>query len=380
MHNNTVFTKRRESLYSWLDRENIDVAIIEDTEGRRSNNLRYLSGMVSDAVLFLFRSGRCVLVPWDYDLAQHYFVPDSNDDLVPYTDFNRSIIEAVKRLLSDHLSAKNRIELSSATPYPLYTEIGNAISSELVCRQKGIDQYLKETRAVKDQGELDIYKKAVAITNGILTRLDYRLADKELHSELDVSFFIEKEARKAGAEGTGFETLVAAPSRSFAIHPFPAYTSASIRKPGLSILDFGVKVDGYTTDVTTTILQDAPHKAQKKRIDCIHEAWELITDQLKPGASTVAIARAVDTFFEKHGFSMPHGLGHGIGLDTHEYPFFRNRADSDTELKPGMIVAIEPGLYDHDGGGVRLENDILITETGIEVLTNSRILYYPQHH
>lgn len=71
---------------------------------------------------------------------------------------------------------------------------------------------------------------------------------------------------------------------------------------------------------------------------------------------------------------MPHGLGHGIGLEIHEFPFVRQRAEPEIEFAPGMIVTLEPGLYDKEAGGVRLENDVLITENGNEVITHSRII------
>ena len=86
------------------------------------------------------------------------------------------------------------------------------------------------------------------------------------------------------------------------------------------------------------------------------------------------IAEAVDALFSKTRKQMPHGLGHGIGLQEHEYPIIRNRGDNKWVLEPGMIFTIEPGLYDPLLGGCRLENDVLITETGPEILTNSRII------
>ena len=146
---------------------------------------------------------------------------------------------------------------------------------------------------------------------------------------------------------------------------------------GLSILDFGVKLQGYTTDVTVPLLHGEPNAKQREMIDLVHGVWDQITDMLKPGASTLRISAAVDEFFSKNGYSMPHGLGHGIGLDAHEYPYFRNSEDSDFQLESGMIIAIEPGLYDKQHGGMRLENDILITHDGMEVLTRSRTLYFP---
>jgi Xaa-Pro dipeptidase len=92
------------------------------------------------------------------------------------------------------------------------------------------------------------------------------------------------------------------------------------------------------------------------------------------GASTCEIAAGVDGFFSKSKKAMPHSLGHGIGLETHEAPFLRNRTENDRQLNAGMVFTLEPGLYDPVHGGCRLENDLLVTTEGVEVLTNSRIV------
>jgi Xaa-Pro dipeptidase len=86
------------------------------------------------------------------------------------------------------------------------------------------------------------------------------------------------------------------------------------------------------------------------------------------------IAAAVDAFFTKSKKQMPHSLGHGVGLQEHEYPVIKNHSSNEWILEPGMIFTLEPGLYDPSLGGCRLENDILITETGSEVLTQARII------
>ena len=106
----------------------------------------------------------------------------------------------------------------------------------------------------------------------------------------------------------------------------------------------------------------------------MEKAYRLCLSMAHNGISTREIAAAVDGLFAKSKKQMPHSLGHGVGLDAHEYPTFRNRSDNEWVLEPGMIFTLEPGLYDPAIGGCRLENDILMTETGPEVLTQSRIV------
>ena len=86
------------------------------------------------------------------------------------------------------------------------------------------------------------------------------------------------------------------------------------------------------------------------------------------------IAKAVDEVFSREGFSMPHSLGHGIGLEVHENPILNTKPEYETTLEPGIIITLEPGLYEDGAGGVRWENDFLVTDSGHEVLTNSRLI------
>lgn len=374
-----TYKNRQQTLYSWLEAEGLDAAVIEDTEGRRDSNLRYMTGLPSDALLFLFREGYSVLLPWDVQLAEQLAAQDGvfADRIVPYNDYKRLLTKAVPSLIEEQGCAGGRVELGEAMSFPLYREIAKQISGELVCRTEGITGYIRRLRSIKEDTEQETVRRAAHTTDSLISALEANFAEKIFESEIDVACFIEREARKHGAEGLGFETLIANPNRSFAIHPFPSYTAQPFIMGGLSLIDFGIVLEGYTTDVTVPIIQSPASAGGRALIELIRRVWEIIIPLLKPGVSTLALCREVDAYFENHGRSMPHALGHGIGLDAHEKPILRNREDSDTILEPGMVLAVEPGLYDKETGGCRLENDILITEEGAEVLTSSRILYAP---
>ena len=126
--------------------------------------------------------------------------------------------------------------------------------------------------------------------------------------------------------------------------------------------------------MTTTVAYGKLTEKQEKMISLVKEATEIFESILGPGISTVKLTEAVTSLFEKNGFTMPHALGHGIGLDVHESPVLKNLKRTETILKPGMVLAVEPGIYSPESGGVRLENDYMITETGFEKITNSRII------
>ena len=173
----------------------------------------------------------------------------------------------------------------------------------------------------------------------------------------------------------GFETLAAGPSRSWGIHPFPSSTSGSFGGNGLSILDFGVKVEGYTSDVTITIARGKLAEEQQLMIRLVEQAYEAALRAARPGASPREPAAKADEVFGSAGWRMPHALGHGIGLDAHERPLLHIQGSgNDSALTEGMVFTLEPGLYHPEHGGVRWENDVLMTSKGPKVLTSATIL------
>jgi Xaa-Pro dipeptidase len=368
------YQDRRNKVYDWMAREGIALVIFEDCEQRRDPSIRWLSGHPSDALLFLSAGREALLVAWDINMAS---VMAQVDSVLPYTKFERSpltaAVQAAKQL---KVPRGSRIEIPPETAYYQFLNFTEALTDyDVLCRQWGVREAVDQMRAVKDQEEQKLYRQAAEITNELIDLLEDRVRGGVLKTESDAALFIEREARLRGCEGTGFETLAAGPDRSFGIHAFPPYTAGPFAGPGLSILDFGLKLAGYTTDVTMTFACPPLKEGQKKMLSLVEKAYALALPLFKPGAEALGIAQAVDAFFGKSKKAMPHALGHGIGLLAHEAPPLRNRSDNTWKLQAGMVVAVEPGLYDTTLGGCRLENDLLITETGAELLTRSRIVY-----
>ena len=368
-----TYQKRRTKIYDWMAQESIALVMIEDFEERRNPAIRWLTGQPGDALLFLTVDRRSLLIPWDINLAMLHAEADV---LLPYGEFERQPIKALLGAIERLSIPKNsKIEIPGTTPYPRFLNYVEEISDyDIICRESGIWSELEKHRAVKDEDEIKIYRKVSALTDEIINLLEKNIRSGKLKTEADIAFFINSEGCKRGCEGTGFETIVAGPARSFGIHAFPAYTGEAFGGSGLSILDFGLKYGGYTSDVTLTFAGEPLTKNQEKMLTLTEKAYKLALSMVKSGESARNIAIAVDTYFGRYKKNMPHGLGHGIGLEAHEAPALRNRADNEWILEPGMIITLEPGLYDPVHGGCRLENDILITENGAEVLTDSRII------
>lgn len=368
-----TFASRRQALSERLRADGIGMALFEDTEGRRDPSIRYFCGHPGDALLFIAADGRSLLVPWDVNMAA---AMASIETVIPYTDFKRSPFAAMAGALERlAIASGSTIDLPAVTPYPMYVDYVEACPDhDFRCSDDGSTKTAAVMRAVKDADEIAIYRQVSAITDMAMDRIEAGVRSGTFATETDLALFIERFLREQGCEATGFETLAAGPSRSFGIHAFPAYTAAPFATSGMSILDFGLCYKGYTSDVTMSFVRGAVAGKRAEMIELVQRAHDEAIALCKPGMPSRDVALFVDNLFSSQGFVMPHALGHGVGLEAHEAPAVRNREDNDWVLAPGHIITIEPGLYDPEAGGVRLEDDILITQTGAEALTHSRIV------
>ena len=368
-----IYRSRVNRVADWLTQNDIGAAVFIDNEEHREPSLRYLTGHTSDAVLVVFSDGYDVLVPWDEILARKISV---SSKMIPYTKFKNSDIDAVKAIFKNTTHAKNlKVELPPYLTYPKFLKFVDALNDlDVLCHEKGVHQTVTEFRMVKDEYEIECTREACRVGDKIIDKIEKMIRNGKIKTEMDVALLIEKELRLNGCERAGFDTLAAGPSRSFAIHAFPGYTDAAWPGEGLSILDFGVVYNGYTSDTTLTVAKGKLSKEQEEQLNLVEKAYTECVKLYKPGASIKQAADKADKIFAQAKRKMPHTLGHGIGLEIHEYPRVSSRNDEKLLFQPGMILTCEPGLYDETLGGVRWENDVLITETGNEVLSNSRII------
>ena len=222
-------------------------------------------------------------------------------------------------------------------------------------------------RLIKDNHELSILKEAADIADAAFKHiLDYI---KPGLMELDVANELEFFMRKSGATSSSFDIIVASGWRSAL--PHGVASNKVIEKGDFVTMDFGALHKGYVSDITRTIAVGEPSDKLKEIYDVVLESQLRAMDQIKPGLTGIqADAIARDYITEKgYGEYFGHSLGHGIGLEVHEGPGLSYR--SETKLVPGMVVTVEPGIYLPSIGGVRIEDDTLITESGNETLTHS---------
>ncbi|MDR3285018.1 MAG: Xaa-Pro peptidase family protein [Treponema sp.] len=371
---NVLYKNRRNKLYEWLIDHEVAAVVFQDSEARRESAIRYFTGHPEDAVLILAASGEAVLLPWDINLASQ---TAHADIIISFTDYKLKMLSALQGVLQKlDIPTDTRIEIPPSTSYPEFLCAVQELKFYNVrCNEGGgAHQAVTELRSVKDSYEISCIRQAAAITDELIDLLEKESKSGGIKTEIDAALLIERECRNRGCEGAAFSILAAGPERSFGIHCFPSYTKGAFPGEGMSILDFGVTWQGYRSDVTVTFLKGKLSEKQEKQIALVEKAYAEALKLYKKDTPVFAPAKKAAEIFAKEKRKMPHGLGHGIGLETHEAPLVRQTTEPDKLFKSGMTVTLEPGLYDPELGGCRWENDILITETGNEILTHSRII------
>lgn len=368
------YHNRKEKLFNFMEENNISAVVFEDSEENRDSSVRYFTGHPSDALFIASKNKKCALVAWDENLAKQMSV---DVPVFSYNDYKRQNICAVKEILKSFKidDKRKKVEISPKTPYPQFLKFVDVLENyDVLCRENSAHDFVTEICSCKDEYEIECTKEACRVGDLIIEKIEEQIKNGSIKTESDVALLIEKELRANGCEKTGFDTLAAGPKRSFAIHAFPGYTDDAWPSDGLSILDFGVVYNGYTSDTTLTVVKN-PTKEQKHLVELVETAAKQALPYYKNGEEIRLAAIVAQDVFKKAKRVMPHTLGHGIGLKIHEFPRVSENMSKNQTFKTGMIVTLEPGLYDSEIGGVRLENDILITENGNEVLTKSKIIY-----
>ena len=226
---------------------------------------------------------------------------------------------------------------------------------------------ISELRMVKDAGELESIREAVRIADRTYEHVSGII--RPGISERDIAIAIECFMRKSGAEKEGFGTIVAAGARSALPHGKP--TDARIREGEIVLMDFGCVWNGYHSDITRTNVIGLPDARQEEIYGIVLEAQSKAMQAIRPGILGRDIhAVAADYIASKgYGERFGHGLGHGLGLDIHDAKILSSQ--SNIALERNMVVTVEPGIYIPGWGGIRIEDDIVVTETGAEILTKS---------
>lgn len=244
-----------------------------------------------------------------------------------------------------------------------YETLKGLVSAPLV----PVSGLVEELREVKDQDEIAAIKKACEIAD---SAYKYILGEiKPGMTEIAVANKLDFHMRSKGASGVSFETIVASGIRSSM--PHGVASDKVIEQGDMITLDFGCYYNGYVSDMTRTFALGEPGKKMREIYQLVLDAQLMVTEAAKPGITGVELDAVARNYFEKHGYgaAFGHSTGHGIGLEIHEGPNVSRL--SEKAFVPGNVITNEPGLYFPDLGGVRIEDDLIITETGNEVIVHS---------
>jgi Xaa-Pro aminopeptidase len=312
-------------------------------------NIRYLTGFDSDNAALLLEPERIRLFT-DFRYVEAARAAEGVE-----------VVQTARNLLRDlarRLSGRVGFEAEDVT-YAGYETLSEAV--ELVPRRRLVEML----RAVKDDGELDAIRRAAEITSETFRRLPQeRFIGR---SERDLADWIAEQFRELGGDAPSFPPIVASGPNAALPHAVPG--QRVIAEGETVIVDAGSTFGGYCSDCTRTFATGELPAELLHAYEVTREAQATGVDAVRPGEATRAADAAARRVVDDAGLgdAFGHGLGHGVGLVVHELPYLNE--ESDETLAPGNVVTVEPGVYLPARGGVRIEDLVIVTDEGHEVLT-----------
>lgn len=226
---------------------------------------------------------------------------------------------------------------------------------------------LDEIRVCKDAAEIEQLTSVATLASQALTSV---LAEiKPGVREAEIALALELEMRRRGADGKAFDFIVASGERG--AMPHGRASDKIIRSGELVTIDFGALKDGYHSDETVTIACGEPEIRAREIHSIVRTAHDLAIDAVRPGISCKDLDEVARSYIRNKGYGeyFGHGLGHGVGLEIHEMPTLS--PSSTAVLEEGMVITVEPGIYIPGFGGVRIEDTVVVTGTGCQIITSA---------
>ncbi|NUK31084.1 aminopeptidase P family protein [Parageobacillus sp. VR-IP] len=345
--------EKLEKLRALFDEHDIDGLLVTNPYNRR-----YITGFTGTAGVAVISRDKAVFIT-DFRYVEQASQQVKGFEIVQHT--GPIVDEAAKQVA--RLGIQKLGFEQEDVSYATFKAYESAVKAELV----PTSHVIEKLRLIKSESEIKILKEAAEIADAAFEHIlsFIRPGVKEIDVANELEFFM----RKQGATSSSFDIIVASGYRSAL--PHGVATEKSIEKGELVTLDFGAYYKGYCSDITRTIAVGAISEELKTIYDIVLQAQLRGMEGIKPGMTgKEADALTRDYISEKgYGEYFGHSTGHGIGLEIHEGPALSVR--SDVVLAPGMVVTVEPGIYIPGLGGVRIEDDTVVTENGNESLTHS---------
>lgn len=345
--------QRVEKVQNKLKQADIEAILITNAENRR-----YLSGFTGTAGMVLITGQQAFLIT-DFryisqakEQAEHMQVVRHGHDR--WAD--------VAKLLNEQQVSSLAFEEEEVS-FQLYRELKDKLPGKLT----PVRQWVEQQRLFKHPAELNSLQKAIDIADAGFSHITNYIAAGKTESEigLELEFFL----RRQGATGAAFDFIVASGPRGALPHGIA--TSKQVDAGDMITIDFGAVFNGYHSDITRNVVLGKASSRQQEIYQIVLEAQLAAIEAIRPGVACNEVDDVARRLIGNRGYAeyFGHGLGHGVGLAVHEGP--RLAPGVDTVLKPGMTITVEPGIYLPDWGGVRIEDIVLVTETGCQILTGS---------
>lgn len=358
-----MFENRIQNLQNLLTKQSIDALLVTSPY-----NISYLTGIFAFSIEE--REARILVTKQNIYLFTDARYTEMVKDKAPFATLleissKNSFIKLLKQTID-----KEKIK-------SLYFEEENITYKEIADIEEGLENIqlipdsdiVESLREIKDSNEIEKIKKACRLTDDAFDFI-LKFLKPEV-SELEIKSKLENFIRRNGGE-LSFESIVAFGKNSSIPHHLSGNTN--LKTNDIILMDFGAKFEGYCSDCTRMAFLGKPTSQFEKMYMATKDAQQKALDHLsqfqKKDFKPDEIAIMANNILKKHGFSdIPHGLGHGVGLQVHENP--RLSPFSRGKLKANMVITIEPGVYIPNFGGVRIEDTVLISKNGIEILTKS---------
>ncbi len=345
---------RIQRVVAKLDELEVDALLITNL-----TNVRYLTGFSgSNGQVVVSRSGSTFLSDPRYRARAASLVTGAD-----ITIYGSQLKDELPGLIASLGVSKLGVEAASVTVAERDDVVGMLEGVEVVATKDAVEEF----RRVKEPAEVEKIKEAVRLADEAYELIRDRLVPGV--TERKIALDLEVAMREAGADDVSFEPIVGSGELSAHIHH--TASPREFEKGDLVLMDFGARVDGYCSDITRTVVI-GPATDEQKQIYSVVLAAQAAGIA---AATSGAVCREVDATARKviddagYGETFAHGLGHGVGLDIHEAPRFAKI--SEDSLLEGDVVTVEPGIYVSKLGGIRIEDDVLVTKEGPVVLNNA---------
>jgi Xaa-Pro aminopeptidase len=348
--------QRRDKLRRALKSEKIDGLLVSSV-----TNVSYLTGFSGDDSTFLLTPKRAIVISdgrYTTQLEEECEGLEIHIRPVgqPMTD---GVAEVVGKLGMKHLA----LEADTATLADFETLRDKMPTVEL----KGVKGYVEALRMIKDAGEVEATREAVEYAERAFAMM--RAGLRAVDTEKSIADDLESFMRRCGAASASFPPIIAVGPHAALPH-FRPTADTRIGDADFVLIDWGATGRIYKSDLTRVLVTGKVTSKFEKVYRAVLAAQERGISAIRPGVKTRDVDAEARSVIVEAGFGrfFDHGLGHGLGMDIHEAP--RLRQESEVTLEPGMIVTVEPGIYLPGWGGVRIEDDVLVTPDGHEVLTH----------